>query len=105
MPIQHATAENFEQLVSRDFVIVDFWGTTCVPCKLFARVLEDLDAEIPFLNIVKLNTPDNPEIAEAYHIGAVPTVQFYKNGQLVESHVGVMSADDIKAVLSEHLYS
>ena len=54
--IQQANSENFESLVQDGFVIVDFYGTTCVPCKLFARILEDLDAEIPFLNIVKLNT-------------------------------------------------
>ena len=48
--IQQANSENFESLVQDGFVIVDFYGTTCVPCKLFARILEDLDAEIPFLN-------------------------------------------------------
>ena len=56
--IQQANSENFESLVQDGFVIVDFYGTTCVPCKLFARILEDLDTEIPFLNIVKLNTTD-----------------------------------------------
>ena len=44
--------------------IADFYGTTCVPCKLFSKILEDIEAEIPFLNIVKLNTTDNPELAE-----------------------------------------
>ena len=44
--IQQANSENFESLVQDGFVIVDFYGTTCVPCKLFARILEDLDAEI-----------------------------------------------------------
>ena len=61
--IQQANSENFESLVQDGFVIVDFYGTTCVPCKLFARILEDLDAEIPFLNIVKLNTTENPGLA------------------------------------------
>ena len=83
--IQQANSENFESLVQDGFVIVDFYGTTCVPCKLFARILEDLDTEIPFLNIVKLNTTDNPQLAAQYHIQAVPTVQFYKDGKLVRS--------------------
>ena len=39
--IQQANSENFESLVQDGFVIVDFYGTTCVPCKLFARILED----------------------------------------------------------------
>lgn len=69
--IQQANSENFESLVQDGFVIVDFYGTTCVPCKLFARILEDLDTEIPFLNIVKLNTTDNPQLAAQYHINII----------------------------------
>lgn len=102
--IQQANSENFESLVQDGFVIVDFYGTTCVPCKLFARILEDLDAEIPFLNIVKLNTTENPGLAEQYGIRAVPTVQFYKDGKLVHSHVGVMQPQQVKDVMARYMY-
>ena len=105
MAITNATAQNFRELIERDFVIVDFYGTACVPCQVFSRVLEDIEAEIPFLNIVKLNTTDNPELAEAYGILATPTVRFYRNGKLVHQHVGVMRPDEIKAVLAEHMYA
>lgn len=103
--IQLANKENFQTLIGEGFVIVDFFGTTCVPCKLFSRILEDLEAEIPFLNIVKLNTTDNPEVADQYHIQAVPTVHFYKDGQLVHSHVGVMQPQQVKDVIAQYLYA
>ena len=103
--IQLANKENFETLIGEGFVIVDFFGTTCVPFKLFSRILEDLEAEIPFLNIVKLNTTDNPEVADQYHIQAVPTVHFYKDGQLVHSHVGVMQPQQVKDVIAQYLYA
>ena len=77
---------------------------TCVPCKLFARILEDLDTEIPFLNIVKLNTTENPGLAEQYGIRAVPTVQFYKDGKLVHSQVGVMQPQQVKDVIARYMY-
>ena len=102
--IQLADKDNFESLIQTDFVIVDFFGTTCGPCKAFSRILEDLDAEIPFLNIVKLNTTDNLELAERYGIRAVPTVHFYKDGKLVESHVGVMQPQQIKDVIARYMY-
>ena len=94
--IQQANSENFESLVQDGFVIVDFYGTTCVPCKLFARILEDLDT--------KLNTTDNPQLAAQYHIQAVPTVQFYKDGKLVHSHVGVMQPQQVKDVIARYMY-
>lgn len=103
--IQTADKTNFHDMIQGDFVIADFFGTTCVPCKLFSRILEDIEAEIPFLHIVKLNTTENPEIAEKLGIRAVPTVHFYKDGTLVASHVGVMQADEVKSVIAEHMYA
>ena len=73
MAIQTADKNNFKDLIAEDFVIADFYGATCVPCKLFSKILEDIAAEIPFLNIVKLNTTENPELAAEYQITAVPT--------------------------------
>ena len=102
MAIQNADKTNFKELIGEDFVIADFYGTTCVPCKLFSKILEDIAAEIPFLNIVKLNTTENPELAAEYGITAVPTVHFYKDGHLVESHVGVMQPQAVKDVIPGH---
>ncbi|MGI6255964.1 MAG: thioredoxin family protein [Acutalibacter sp.] len=102
--IQLADQDTFQGLIREGFVVVDFFGTTCVPCKLFSRILEDLDSEIPFLNIVKLNTTDNPELAAEYGIQAVPTVHFYKDGSLVHSHVGVMQPQQMKDVIAQYLY-
>lgn len=104
MAIQIANRDNFKDLIATGFVVVDFYGTTCVPCKTFARILEDMEAEIPFLNIVKLNTTDNPKMAREYGVYAVPTVHFYKDGQLVEKHVGIMQPQEVKAVIAQHMY-
>ena len=105
MAIQNADKSNFKDLIAQDFVIADFYGTTCVPCKLFSRILEDIEAEIPFLNIVKLNTTENPEIAAELDIHAVPTIHFYKDGALVDSHVGVMQPQAVKDVIARYMYA
>ena len=60
---------------------------------------------ISFLNIVKLNTTENPEIAEEYGITAVPTIHFYKDGKLVDSHVGVMQPQAVKDVIAQYMYA
>ena len=105
MAITNAGVQNFRELIGEDFVIVDFYGTACIPCKVFSRVLEDIEAEIPFLNLVKLNITDHPGLAAEYGIRAVPTVHFYREGRLVHQHVGVMRPDEIKAVIAEHMYA
>lgn len=105
MSIRMADKNTFKSMIAGDFAVVDFYGTTCAPCKLFSKILEDLEAEIPFLDIVKLNVTENPEVAREYGISAVPTVHFYKNGALVASHVGVMRAEEIKSVVAQYLYA
>ncbi len=105
MAIQYATAENLDQVISEGFVIVDFFSTTCGPCKMFSRILEDIEAEIPFLDIVKLNTTDYPEVGEKYGVQAVPTIQFYKEGELKETRVGVMTAAQVKEVVAQYMYA
>ena len=105
MAIYQADGSNFKELTSEGFVLVDFWGTTCGPCKVFSRILEEAAAELPLMDIVKVNVDDNPELAEEYDVVAVPTVQFYKDGALVKEHVGVMQPDEIRQVISEYLYS
>lgn len=104
MAIQHAMDNTFKDMINEDFVIVDFYGTTCVPCKMFAKILEKLDGEIPFTNIVKVNIDECPELKAEYRIQAVPTVMFFKEGECVENHLGVLSYDQVKERISEYMY-
>ncbi len=104
MAIKNADKDNFRNLIGENFVIVDFYGESCVPCKMFSRILEDLDAEIPFLNIVKLNVTENAELAKEYHVMGVPTIHFYQDGRLVESHVGIMQRQALKETAAKYLY-
>lgn len=105
MAIQFATDDNFENLIKENFVIVDFFSTTCGPCKLFSKILEDIEAELPFVNIVKVNTTDYPALGEKYSIRSVPTIHFYKDGKLVETRIGVMQADAVKEIIAQYLYA
>lgn len=104
MAILYGNADNFDELVSGDFTVVDFFSTTCGPCRVFSQILEDLEAEIPFLNIVKVNISENHELARRFDVAAVPAVHFYKDGELVDSHLGVMQAEDVKNVIARYMY-
>ena len=105
MAIYQADGSNFKELTSEGFVLVDFWGTTCGPCKVFSLILEKAAAELPLMDIVKVNVDDNPDLANENGVMAVPTVHIYKDGALVKEHVGVMRLDEIRQVISEYLYS
>lgn len=104
MSISIATDKTYKELISEDFVIVDFYSTTCVPCKMFSRVLEELTCDYPFVNIVKVNITDYPTIGTENQIDAVPTVKFVKDGQVLETVVGLMDEEEVIEKITQYYY-
>ena len=102
--ISIATKDTYVELIREGFTIVDFYSTTCVPCKMLSRILEDLTLDYPFLNIVKVNITDEPKLGADNAIEAVPTVKFLKDGEELETVVGLMDEDEIIEKISEYYY-
>ena len=74
MAIVYATDENFRELTAEGPVVVDFFSKTCVPCKMLAKVLEEVDDEFPFVNIVKVDIDDCPKTAEEFAVSGIPDI-------------------------------
>jgi thioredoxin 1 len=104
MAIQLATTENYEDIIKEGFVIVDFFSETCVPCKAFSKVLDEIEYELPFVNIVKINTTKYPELGKKNKILGVPTIFFINDGKMLERHVGLMTEEEVKNKIEKFLY-
>ena len=100
------TDSNFETSVlkSGEPVLVDFWAEWCGPCKRLAPTIEALAADYAGkVTIGKLNVDDNPDTAVKFQIRGIPAVLLFKDGQVVESVVGLAPKDDFKKVIDKHL--
>lgn len=102
--ISLANYENYEELLATGFTIVDFYSETCGPCKLFSRILEEITYELPFVNIVKVNTTFYPRLGVENEIEAVPTIFFVKDGEILERVVGVMEQEEVMEKIGEYYY-
>lgn len=102
----HLTDENFENevLKSDKLVLIDFWATWCGPCKMIAPTIEELANEYEGkAKICKLDVDNNQRIAMQYGIRSIPTLLFFKNGQLVDQLVGAVPKSMIVEKLNNNL--
>ncbi|MDD4921322.1 MAG: thioredoxin [Bacteroidales bacterium] len=84
------TDSNFDELLqSNKPLVVDFWAEWCGPCKMIAPIVEELAHEYgEKVTIGKMDVDDNNDITTRYGIRNIPTLLFFKNGQLVDKQVG-----------------
>lgn len=93
---------NFQQevLESSIPVLVDFWASWCMPCRMLAPTIEKLAEENQDkLKVCKLNTAENQNIAAQYGIQGIPTLIIFKEGKEVGRTVGVMSKEKLQEKL------
>jgi len=87
-------------LESKRPVLVDFWAPWCMPCKMVAPILHEIQEEYSGrLKVVKINTDENQEVASNYGIMGIPTLILFNNGQEVDRVVGAVPKKKIQQML------
>jgi len=84
------TDANFQELIKGDKpLVVDFWAEWCAPCKMITPFVEELAHKYEGkVAIGKLNVDDNDEVVGRFGVRNIPTILFFKNGKLMDKHVG-----------------
>lgn len=95
------TNDNFKDLIaSGEVIMVDFWATWCGPCRMISPVVDEIAAEFEGKAVVaKCNVDDADEVSMECGIRSIPTLLFFKGGQMVDRLVGAASKSDIVAKL------
>jgi thioredoxin 1 len=100
------TDSNFEELVlkSEKPVLVDFWAEWCGPCRMVGPVVEEMSQEYNGKAVIgKVNVDLNSNISMNYGIRNIPTLLYFKNGQVVDKQVGVVPKSTLVAKLEAQL--
>lgn len=98
------TASNFDEVTSKGVSLVDFWAPWCGPCRMVAPVIEELAADFEGkANVCKVNTDEEQELAVKYGIRSIPTILFFKDGEIVDQMIGASSKQAFKEKLDSLL--
>ncbi|MCD7973571.1 MAG: thioredoxin [Candidatus Azobacteroides sp.] len=91
------TEASFEEIInSGKPVMVDFWAEWCGPCRKIAPMIDELSEEYSEqITIGKINVEEEADLSEKYSIRSIPTLLFFKDGQLVDKHIGDISRKDL----------
>ena len=89
---------------SKGLSVVDLWAVWCGPCKMIAPVVEELASEYAGkVSFFKLDVDNNPGTAQKYRVRSIPTLLFFKDGEVVETVIGALPKDKLEEVIGKHL--
>ena len=94
--------ENLKELKKGKRVLVDYFATWCMPCKMLSPILEELSAEDNELEIIKVDIDKFEEEAMMDGIRSVPTLIFYKEGKEVKRVSGVHTKEEILDIMNKY---
>ena len=92
---------NFDAEIKKGSVIVDFFATWCGPCRMLGNVLEELSKEREDIKILKIDTDEFNELAMRFGVMSIPTILFYKNGEMINKNIGFCDKEKLINLLEK----
>jgi thioredoxin 1 len=109
--ITEINSENFQEFTNNEYSLIDVWASWCGPCKLIAPMIDEISSEyVGKLSVGKLNADDNSDLVKELGVRNIPTLLFFKNGELLKDDegnaiklVGNVQKEKLKSVINEYL--
>lgn len=105
MASAETTKKSFNDIINDETpVLVDFYADWCAPCKMMTPILQQLKSEMgDKLNIIKIDTERNPDVAIKYQVRGIPNLILFHKGQLLWQQAGVVQMPQLKQIIEQKL--
>ncbi len=96
--------KDFEKVTKSGTVVVDFFATWCGPCRMMAPILEEAQKELgEKAKIVKVDVDESEKLAQKFGIMSIPTLIFFKDGEVKDKHIGLMMKDEFLETVEKYI--
>jgi len=86
--VKHISENEFNSVINKELVLVDFYADWCGPCRMISPIVEELANEINGLKVIKVNVDNREDVAKTYGIMSIPTLILFKDGQIEKKQLG-----------------
>lgn len=94
--------ENFNDLINKDIVLVDFFANWCGPCRMLSPIIDEIAEDRNDFDIVKVDVDQNPNLAQQYGVMSIPTLMIFKKGKVVDIKNGFIPKEMLVDWINEH---
>lgn len=101
MHAKEIRTEEFARTVEKGIVLVDWWASWCGPCRAFAPIFEQAAAKHPDVVFAKVDTDAESGLAAAFQIRSIPTLMVFRDGILLFSQAGMLSAASLERLVAD----
>ncbi len=101
MIVHIESTKQYDELLAKGEVLVDFFATWCGPCNMLSPVIEQVAAEHPELTVLKIDVDELPTLAQRYGVASIPTLLHVQDGQVKNQALGFMPKPRLLAFLGK----
>ena len=93
--------KDFDNEIKEGKVIVDIFASWCMPCRVMGQIFERMEDSLTDVKIIKIDVDESEKLSRKFGVLSIPTIIFFKDGEMFSKHVGLMQEDDVLEELAK----